>query len=86
MRIPAVLLILLLCLVRNVITFFEYCAEINGSKSNGSAIPIPNTRNPKRLVRKLEIFVESAKRITKDAGLQGSTMIPKKSPNRSEVT
>lgn len=76
---------MVLWLVKKPITCLEYCAETKLKINNGSAIPTAKAKNPNRFWMNEVTDVESAKRITSDAGLQGSTMIPKKIPKSNEV-
>ena len=52
--------------------------------SNGADIPIPKTMKFIKFVRNDAVDVETAKRTANDAGLQGSTIAPKKKPKMND--
>ena len=60
-----------------------FCAEINENNSNGVPIPSPNKKKFIRLFMKLVVEELIANKITRDAGLQGRTIAPKKNPKRN---
>ena len=84
MKEPAILLIPVLFCDNSPISQPPLEDDNPPKKSKGRAIPKPNTRKLKRFSKKPEVVVDRAKRTTRDAGLHGKTMAPKKNPNTKE--
>lgn len=82
---PAVLLILDLCRPKKPMISLLFVLDMIVNSSSGIAIPIPNSVKFKLFSAKSAVDELSANNTVKDAGLQGSTMAPKKKPNRNEL-
>ena len=57
-----------------------FCAEIKENNNKGVPIPSPNKKKFIKLFMKLVVEELIANKITRDAGLQGRTIAPKKNP------
>ncbi len=77
--------IILFLFARKLIIMSLFAAEIIEKINSGAAIPIPKMIKLNRLAIKLMVDVLIAKSITKEAGLQGSTIAPKKNPKINEL-
>ena len=80
MIIPALKLIFLLCLVRNLIMFVLHFADKMEKAKSGKPIPSPKNKKLNMFVRGFWIMAALAKRAARKAGLQGITIPPKKNP------
>ena len=62
-----------------------FAAETAENNNRGRPMPMPKKRKLPKLVIKLVVDVLIAKRTISDAGLQGSTIAPKKNPKPNAV-
>ena len=82
---PAIKLMPLFFVVKKPITASLFAAEMMEKISKGAAMPMPNKIKLNKLRIKLVVEVDIANKIINAAGLQGSTIAPKKNPKIKEV-
>ena len=81
MIIPADKLIVFLFFVKNLIIELLHFRDIIENNKRGVPIPIPKNKKLNIFVKKFVTKRDLAKRAAIKAGLQGTTIAPKKNPN-----
>lgn len=83
--VPAIRLIILLFLVRKLIIASVAAEEIAAKTNRGKPIPMPKNRKRSTFSRKPVADMALVKRAAINSGLQGTTMAPKKKPNKKAL-
>ena len=82
---PTVRFIFLLCAVKKLIMASVAVVEIAAKTRRGKPMPRPKNRKRSIFSRKLRADMVLVKRAAIKSGLQGTTIAPKKKPNRKAL-